>query len=264
MKRVLSPLLPKPGHPVQLSEKEADHLTRVLRLRDGDLIEALDGKGHSALVILRIKGGGPRIEFMESDTPASQMDQSVPPITLEMAILKGDAMEWVIEKSVELGVHTLIPLMTAHTVVQIKNKGPEAFQERWQKIADQSLKQCGRLERMEVALPTPLETLLSQTPATVEAPRLWLDELGRNENASLSSWLAQTPQGPLTSARLLIGPEGGWSDAERDLLKATSQTSSTHRLGLGPWVLRAETAAISATSLLAAYFRAKSLTKMGA
>ena len=62
--------------------------------------------------------------------------------------LKGDAMDWVVEKSVELGVRNLQPVVTDHTVVQMDKKGPKVVA-RWQKIADEALKQCGRLQRMD-------------------------------------------------------------------------------------------------------------------
>jgi 16S rRNA (uracil1498-N3)-methyltransferase len=265
MKRVLAPNLPTRERPVFLPESEADHLTRVLRLRDGDVIEALDGLGHAALVTLRIKGGEPRIEYLEGAEQKSKISgitlPGATPVELEMAILKGDAMEWVVEKAVELGVRALYPTVTAHTVVQIKNKGPEAFRDRWQKIADQALKQCGRLDKMEVALPVSLEDLLASRPARAEQPRLWFDEAGKDESLYLESWLGSQPFDKLSSVRLLIGPEGGWSMQERDLLTASSRVSAIYRLGLGPWILRGETAALFSVSLTTARFRAQDMDK---
>jgi 16S rRNA (uracil1498-N3)-methyltransferase len=248
MKRVLCPELPSTGHAAPLPESEAEHLTRVLRLGDGDFVEALDGRGHSVRAVLRLRGGaGPRLEFV-ADTSA-ESSHGVPPIRLETAVLKGEAMEWLVEKSVELGVETLVPLLTAHTVVQIKGKGPEAFRDRWQKIADQALKQCGRLERMNVALPISLEEHLAQTPSTPESPRLWCDEAERGSAPTLLNWLSAHRK--LNGVRLLVGPEGGWSDLERSQM-------SFERVSLSPWVLRAETAGLFAVSLASAY-----LTKAG-
>ena len=155
-KRLLCPMLPQPGKMVLLSEGEAHHSTRVLRLVDGDRVEAIDGKGHRIIAILRLRGGPARLEYeaaVDSGNTVSQKD--APPIVLEMSVLKGQAMEWVIEKAVELGVSSFIPVLTDHTVVQMKSKTPDLFQQRWQKIADQALKQCGRLEAMKVTLPTP-------------------------------------------------------------------------------------------------------------
>lgn len=255
MKRVLCPQLPKPHRPATLSEDEANHAVRVLRLRDGDTVEAIDGQGHSAPAILRMQGGVTRLELTSGGGARVESANAIVPLVLEMAVLKGDAMEWVVEKAVELGVHALDPVLTAHTVVQIKNKGPEAFRERWQKIADQALKQCGRLERLQIGLPISLESLILKHPATNRVPRYWCDE------ASVSSApeLQQKLSGPLqyNEVRLLIGPEGGWSEEERGWL-----ATSAEKVQLGPLILRAETAALYGVSLLTAALRASNrLTK---
>ncbi len=262
-KRLLCPQLPRKGIPTILLDTEAHHAIRVLRLRDGDIIEALDGIGHSALTTLRTRGGQPRLEFIHSETSSNTGSQSppflaapFPPLTLEIAALKGDAMEWVIEKSVELGVQCLSPILTDHTVVQMKNKSPEIFQERWQKIADQSLKQCGRLERMQIQTPIPLERLMTQTQEnTAPSIRLWCDEAKSGESLFLPQWLnsrLHTSSDPLL-IKILIGPEGGWSTQERLLLEQVTPLSPTLRMSLGPHVLRAETAALFAVSLVSAY-----------
>ncbi|MEK6579701.1 MAG: RsmE family RNA methyltransferase [Bdellovibrionota bacterium] len=252
MKRVLCSEMPRKGHPVLLVESEAQHLTRVLRLKDGDAVEAMDGKGHSARVILRTRGGPPRVEFSTQESTEAQLKQeeeaSVLPITLEMAMLKGEAMEWVIEKSVELGVDRLVPVLTAHTIIQFKNKGPEAFQERWQKISDQALKQCGRLRSMKVEAPIKLDELIMNSPPG--SLRLWCDERSVSEGSHLSKWLRSWKKpGPIS---LLVGPEGGWSDFEYEMI--TKSPGQTEKVVLGPLVLRAETAAISGLTLVAGEF----------
>jgi 16S rRNA (uracil1498-N3)-methyltransferase len=260
MKRVLCPQLPKPQRPVVLSEDEANHAVRVLRLRDGDSVEAIDGQGHSAPAILRVLGGPPRLELaMHEKAAAARTDapDAVTPLILEVAILKGDAMEWVVEKAVELGVRSLAPVLTAHTVVQIKNKGPEAFRDRWQKIADQSLKQCGRLERLEVQIPLPLEEAIARNPASAQAPRFWCDEAAGTQAVDLPRDLQSLTS--LSRATLLIGPEGGWSAEERQWL---SSTPGIRKVQLGPLILRAETAALYGASLLTGAIRsANRLTK---
>jgi len=250
VKRVLCPILPIPGTNAPLPQSEGEHLTRVLRLKDGDRIIAIDGKGKQVQAALRQRSGQVELEALEA--PTAEAQSSVLPITLEMAVLKGDAMEWVVEKAVELGIQTIIPVLTAHTVVQTKNKGPEVFRERWQKIADQALKQCGRLDAMRVELPIPLERLLSEQPAKATAPRLWCDEAARENAGDLLTWVRQHPA---TQFRLLIGPEGGWSQNERDLLARSSKMEPIHTVSLGPLVLRAETAAIFGISVIAASLR---------
>ncbi|MEO5971118.1 MAG: RsmE family RNA methyltransferase [Bdellovibrionia bacterium] len=247
-KRLLCPNLPQPNKPTLLPEGEAHHATKVLRLRDGEIIEALDGKGHKMFATLRIHKGPVRLEYLEpqSTSPTSGSETLVLPTVLEMAVLKGEAMEWVIEKAVELGVQEVVPVLTAHTVVQMKNKGPESFRERWQKIADQALKQCGRLDRMEVKTPVSLESLMSDK---LNGLRLWCDEASKDEAPFLLDYLDSLPPETLSNLRVLIGPEGGWSQNERAFLGSGLFNSPIIKIGLGPYILRAETAAIFATSL---------------
>lgn len=261
MKRLLSPLLPRSGHPVSLSEKEAHHALRVLRLVDGSKVEVLDGKGNHVLALLRLHKDQVELEYAGEASRESTLPL---PLILEMSLLKGEAMEWVVEKAVELGVHQFVPLLSSHSVVQVKKKGPEVFQSRWQKIADQALKQCGRLERMQVQPPLLLEDLLHQASSQPPLLRFWCDEAGRHDSTSLlkslekslaSVSLSQTIQ-PLKSLRLLVGPEGGWSHTERELLKK-SEPALIRRVHLGPLVLRAETAALFGISVIVAYMREK-------
>jgi 16S rRNA (uracil1498-N3)-methyltransferase len=168
-------------------------------------------------------------------------------VVLELSVLKGDAMEWVVEKAVELGVSALVPVLAERTVVQMGRKGPESFRERWQKIADQALKQCGRLDRMAIGVPSRLEELLRNTPPAEN--RIYFDEEARAEAPTL--WGVLTGGLPQTPVRLLIGPEGGWAPPERRMIEASRAQSAS----LGPLVLRAETAAIAAVSLLTAALR---------
>jgi len=260
LKRLLCPSIPTPQQSVQLPPPEADHALKVLRLRDGDEVVAMDGRGHAARARIRVTGGGgARLEFVADAASSSGIDgaqqgwSAAAPVVLELSILKGDAMEWAVEKAVELGARELVPLVTAHTVIQIRQKGPEAFQTRWQKIADQALKQCGRLERLEVRLPVALEDHLAATSADGHRRvRLWCDETERERAPELLHWLNRSAPAELGEIRLLIGPEGGWSAGERDLL---TRESGLIRVGLGPWVLRAETAALFALSLSCAHFR---------
>jgi 16S rRNA (uracil1498-N3)-methyltransferase len=276
-KRLLCPHLPRKGTPAVLSESEAHHALRVLRLKEGQLVEALDGNGQKVLGVLRTLRGDPRVEYLEAQPPdlcqplgkpnpndpkTTFPQESSAQLHLEMAILKADAMEWVVQKSVELGVHTLTPVLTDHTVVQMKSKSPAQFRDRWQKIADQALKQCGRLQRLEIQTPTPLSTLLAHSSHLIRPwVRVWADEACGDTCPSLLECLDRLKQttlgAALPSIHILIGPEGGWSVEERTLLIQESllrQNSSNpnSRIGLGRQILRAETAALFTISVVAA------------
>ncbi len=232
--------------PVEIPESEARHLVSVMRLGPGDEIELLDGMGFRANARLLMRDKKVFGELTEE--PATDPARCSLPIRLHLAILKGDAMEWVIEKAVELGVRSLVPVETEFTVVKIHKKGADAFRERWQRIADQALKQCGRLDRMEIAEPVSFEQLLLDP-----TPMFWLDEtLARD--GTRESHLASLMDSASFSAgtSLLIGPEGGLSPAERGrLLHLTgSGKKAITRAHLGSLILRAETAALFGVSLL--------------
>jgi len=247
MKRVLLEKFPTADRPTLLSDDEAHHLLQVLRVRNGEQVEALDGKGSKMLIEIELTGKG-KAQAHSRGEEVRDPNLNALPIILEMAVLKGDAMEWTVEKAVELGVKVFVPVLCAHAVVQVDRKGPQFYQERWQKIADQALKQCGRLERMEVREPISIESLLMEKRPL----RLWADEATRAQSPHLFESLSRVDaKERIRGVAILIGPEGGWSESERTLL-ARSECIST---SLGPWVYRAETAALFATSLVAASMR---------
>ena len=236
---------------VTLPEAEAHHAINVLRIKDGETVEAIDGEGLCLKVIIRISGKTAYLETAGSTPPAAKESTISTKLVLETAILKSDAMEWLVEKCVELDASAILPLITDHTVVRINAKGPDKFRDRWQKIADQALKQCGRLKRLEVHTPITLTALLSELPPTLQSTRLWCDEETCNKNDApfIMDWLLDNKLGKnLDEIRLLIGPEGGWSTAEQKFL--TNHSHDIHRISLGKTILRAETAGIFAVSVI--------------
>jgi len=249
MRRAIVDELPqKVGQKILLPDSESKHLTQVLRLRNGETIELLDGRGSRVSARLGFQDRGATAEALEA--PSTQANLISLPLALVQAIIKGDAMEWVIEKAVELGVRKLIPIETEYSVVNIGKKGAQAFQERWQKIADQALKQCGRLDRMEVVLPSDLESGL-QSAASMQL--YWADEASDAQTPHLSQALILPKTNPAPSLEgLLIGPEGGFSPSERQrLLQLTTGTGRViKRVHLGAPILRAETAALFGVSLM--------------
>jgi 16S rRNA (uracil1498-N3)-methyltransferase len=251
MRRALCDTLsPAKNGLIEIPEAEGKHLTSVLRLGPGEEIELLDGRGYMARGSLVVRD---KRLFAELTSQAVTKKELLSlPIHLKMGILKGDAMEWVVEKAVELGVRSLTPVETEFTVVKIHKKGAEAFQERWQRIADQALKQCGRLDRMEVRAPETFEQALQDA-----TPLFWLDEALAQE-VSIEGHLVQalrSPAGSVAERALLVGPEGGLSPGERSrLLRLMELTVSGKkaitRTHLGAIILRAETAAMLGISLL--------------
>jgi 16S rRNA (uracil1498-N3)-methyltransferase len=247
MRRALSGPLPlKPGTLVPLDDQEAKHMTAVLRLGPGDEIELLDGQGMKARANLVFRDKKVFAELTEVPNTDTRFVSA--PIHLSIGIIKGDAMEWVVEKAVEMGVKSLTPVETEFTVVKIHKKGAEAFQERWQRIADQAIKQCGRLDRMVIHAPVVFEEALLQKQHFI-----WLDEV-LSENGTPDDHLAKLlpTLSPRSDYALFVGPEGGFSPTERArLLQLTgSEKHEITRAGLGALILRAETAALMGAAIL--------------
>ncbi len=225
-------------------------------MREGEKVEALDGRGGLVLARLHLEGGKARLSFEADLASAKSPTGSFPPLILEMSVLKAQSMSWVIEKATELGVTTFIPVLAERTVVQTQHKEAAIFQDRWQRIADQSLKQCGRTVRMEVQPPCRLSDLFSKNDASPRL-RFWLDENTRDEKACLPNLLQEAEgKNPAAALHLLIGPEGGWSPSEQKFL-ASQDPQLARNTGLGPLTLRAETAAVVACGHLMLHFAAR-------
>lgn len=244
--RFLVSSLPTAHTAVALPPQEAAHALQVLRLKDGDLVELFDGAGGWAQASLQIRGKKDVQVLLQKNLDPGPRSTRIP-LRLELAVLKGEAMEWAIEKCTELGVSEVFPILTDHCVIQLREdrgKGPDAFSERWSKIADQALKQCERVHRLVIHPPRKLQDHLATVPLLSGETRLWCDEaqLGSRETLLGSRLLQLKP----TSVRILIGPEGGFSVVEREGLR---REKDTHPVSLGPWILRAETAALSAAAL---------------
>jgi 16S rRNA (uracil1498-N3)-methyltransferase len=247
MRRALCGSIPKKIKSlVEIPEAEAKHLISVLRLGPGDEIELLDGEGFRVRAALVIRDK--KVFGETQETPTTEEAKVSLPIHLVMSIIKGEAMEWVVEKAVEMGVRSLTPVETEFSVVKIHKRGAESFQERWQRIADQALKQCGRLDRMIVEMPTSFEQSLLN-----EKRLIWLDETLAStspKDAHLAAFSQKLPINEPIS--ILVGPEGGLSPSERSrLLQLTgSEKKEINRVHLGSLILRAETAALMGISIL--------------
>lgn len=235
MKRFLVHELPQSGE-VSFPKEEAQHAVQVLRVQNGEVIEVLNGSGQGWLARARVEGKSCRAVKI-SQVDASEERAQVAPLELVIGIPKADSMEWILEKATELGIRKVTPLQCAHSVVKLERKGTDAFVERWKKITDQSLKQSGRLTRLELASPISVEEW-ARTPPSI--PIFWAHERERMKSQRLESVRA-------LPAALLVGPEGGFSDREIALLE---RTPGIVPVSLGPWILRTETAAIFGLSQL--------------
>jgi len=210
----------------------AKHLARVLRARVGQEFDiAAEGRVRRGRIISITSQ---RVEFeLGEDLPAVVL----PDITLLLAIFKFDRMEWAIEKVTELGVARLVPLIAKRTDSHLASAAAKRV-ERWRRIAREAAQQSRRIALPEIAEPVRLQDVLDMTAKY----RIVLSE--GEEQVSLRQALA----GSKGSLALAIGPEGGWTSDE-------DRTFREHRwiaASLGPTILRAETAAVAAVSVVLA------------
>jgi 16S rRNA (uracil1498-N3)-methyltransferase len=224
---------------VRFDAEEARHLARVLRLHPGAVVEAADGGGR--LYAVRLDAVGPREAWgtIVEDAGAPAAGRESPcAITLAQAILKGDRMAWLIQKVTELGVARIVPVETARVVARPGAGRAPDRQRRWQRVAREAVKQCGRAVVPVVESPRPLGAALEESAANEAAWLLW--EGGGTPLATLAARVGR-PRRLL----LVVGPEGGFTGAER----AAAESAGLATVGLGPRILRAESAGVTAVAL---------------
>lgn len=218
-----------PGE-VALDAAARHYLARVLRLSAGDALEVFDGAGRAYEAVLGPEGASVTIG-VERARPAG-VD-----VTLLQGLPKGDKLELVLQKATELGVARVWPVICERSVSRPDAERRESRAARWRKVAEEAARQCGRADVPRVDAPSPLRDALAEPRRDGEA-RLVLDP---RANAPLSAY------GDAERFTLLVGPEGGLSDAELELARDAGFVGVT----LGPRVLRTETVALAALAVLA-------------
>lgn len=227
---------------VAITGEEADHARRVLRLAPGDTVELLDGRGGVASGEVTEAGRSFTIAIGER----WRVPRLKPRVDLAAAIPKGDRAATLIEKASELSADRVIPLITERSVVE-PGKGKR---KRFERIAAESAKQCGRAWTMAVDAPVKLSRLLTAADYDVkriaDLPRATGSMQELQAEAARSDTVARPYHSQAESVLVLIGPEGGWTEAER--AQAREAGFATWRLG--PAVMRIETAALAALAIL--------------
>lgn len=218
---------------LSLEESESHHASRVLRKQPGDTIELFDGRGESALAeITLVKKDRVDVRIVQRREPQPSPQ---PSIHLAVAPPKGDRFRWLVEKATELGVDRLIPLLTERTVVE-----PGAGKlDKLQAAVVAACKQSGRNLVMQVSENTPLAQCLAEV-GTTQTPRVSF--IGDPQGEMFQPNMLPVGEGEVL---LLIGPEGGWSEAE---LEAATRAGA-RRVRFADQILRTETAAIQLAGL---------------
>lgn len=224
------------GPILTLSEKESHHALKVLRIRVGEKVVALDGAGTEF-----------KCETIETTRDAVRLKvlqkNHIPPLpyqlTLVQAIPKGKTMDTIVQKATELGAARIVPLMAERTVSQLEEDTAASKVEKWQAICVESIKQCGSAWLPKIELP--------QTPAAFlasgERPELsllaTLQSDARHPRLHFREFAEERKRLPRTLS-VWVGPEGDFTPAEINAIRSAGALPIT----LGPLILRSETAAI--------------------
>ncbi len=220
-----------------LEGEDARHLRQVLRAQPGQLYELSDNR---SVYLGEVEDFGPgRVSFRIVE----QLAAEEPPVRahLYLALVKFDRFEWAVEKATELGAERIVPVEAARSEKGLEHAARKRV-ERWRKIARESAQQSRRARLPEIAEPVQFASALDSAGF-----RIFLDEQP-GAPPLLPLLLARAAETDLVS--LLIGPEGGWTEDERARALAAGWSAA----GLGPTVLRAETAVAAALAIITAAY----------
>ena len=221
----------KEGEICALSDADSHHAVHVLRLAPGAEVQLMDGQSRYRGILCAM---APKVT-VEVGQPLPSTEPRLQ-IHLYQGLPKGDKMEMIVQKAVELGMAAVVPVAMGRCVVKLSDKDGARKQERWQRIAIEAGKQSGRCRQMEVAPPLPFARMVK--------------ELAGRHDAVIVPWEDAKSMGPASFAEahpdirslgVLIGPEGGFSPEEMEQLKSSGAVPMT----LGPRILRTETAGMA-------------------
>jgi 16S rRNA (uracil1498-N3)-methyltransferase len=239
MHRFFAPALDAGDETVALPKDEAEHLRRVLRLGVGDTVSVFDGRGHEFLA--RVVAAAPRDTRVQLLSRVEPPSESIVPVTLAQAVLKGDKMDDVIRDAVMLGVAAIQPLVTRRTESTVAALMRGARMDRWRRVALASAKQSRRAVVPEIRTPFSFENYLDEPAAAL---RLMLIEPGAH--ADVEPLAALRKDAIPADASVWIGPEGGWDNHEW----TAARDRGVRLVSLGQRTLRADAVPVAVISIL--------------
>ena len=221
-----------------MKEDEARHIGKVLRLGVGDTIYLLDEEGSTYHAMITARDAKTvEVEIVEKIPPQKEPSME---IVLGQAIPKAQKMDLIVQKATELGVSSIIPFLSDRSVPLLDAERSLRKRMRWQKVAVEATKQCGRTIVPQVDAIIPFRGLLNRWDENSLKIMLWEDE----KNNTLKD-LLKTHQ-PSARVVILVGPEGGFSGQEVNM----AREAGFHTVSLGKYILRTETAGMSLLSIV--------------
>ena len=224
---------------VTITDPLLTHISKSLRAKPGDSLLFNDDQGHryhTTVGEITKQTLQATIQQIE-DSPHSTR----PLLILAQALLKGEKMGWVIQKATELGIHSIVPVITDRSIPRLSSRQANHHYERWARIALEAAQQS---ERWTLPTISPLQTIQEWVLAPPKGMHIMLAERVQEESLATLPLSSKQEEG----ITMIIGPEGGWSPEE--IAAAKSHRSSIASLGTG--ILRAETASLAALAILQA------------
>ncbi len=219
------------GNTVELTGPDGAHIAKSLRMREGEELTVCDAQGYDhRCTVLSVQGDRVALQVLEKKRCEAEPSLAV---TLFQCLTKGEKMDTIVQKSVELGVERIVPVLSCRSISRPDEKAAVKKRERWQKIAREAAMQAGRGKIPQVA---PVTGFNEAVKALSAFPGAAVCYEGGGE--PLSSLMQPSP----SSAALFIGPEGGIAPEEIAALKEAGGRIVT----LGPRILRTETAPLAA------------------
>lgn len=233
--RLFAPVKLNVGEEATLGEKAAHYLSRVLRLREGNEIILFNGDGHDYRCKV-VRGGRERLAAQVLESTPNDTESPLR-ITLVQALSRGERMDYCLQKATEMGVTAFQLLLSERVELKLKGERLEKRMAHWRAVVESACEQSGRARLPDLLPPLGLVAWLEVPGADTAAQRLVLD-------ADAGMPLRQLDPGQCIE--LAVGPEGGFTEAELDLMTG----SGVAAVRLGPRILRTETAGPAALAVL--------------
>ncbi|MAK55465.1 MAG: 16S rRNA (uracil(1498)-N(3))-methyltransferase [Pusillimonas sp.] len=255
--RFFCPVHPTVGTTFELPTALAHHATRVLRLKHNTPIVLFNGQQGQYNATLLLEGKKAIAHVHEFDPRNLELPGQ---LTLAQALVSAEKMDWIIEKAVESGVHTLVPIMAQRSVANFSAERLAKKMQHWERVIESASAQCGRNQLMQLTKPQTLANLLENSIApakeepaiTSTSPETNAKEAGAELTLVCHPTAQHTLRDVLGPSRsritLLIGPEGGWSTEEL----AQAEKAGAEFVRFGKRVLRTETAGLAMVSAISA------------
>jgi 16S rRNA (uracil1498-N3)-methyltransferase len=236
-----------PGSVVELPPDTASHLAKVLRARSGDSLVLFNGDGREFDGTIESVRGS-RVSASVGDSRLVDRESPLN-VTLVQCVPRGDRMDFIVQKATELGVGRIVPVLSQRSVVRLDKVQAESKAGHWRAVAVSACEQCGRNRLPGVEAAQPLLKFLGEA-APGAGPRLVFEPEAAPYSRGPAGAGGGAPEDAIVDVQIAIGPEGGFAPDEVEAFRVAGFS----RVGLGPRILRTETAAIAALAWLQARF----------